>query len=247
MDIRQFRLVLITVIVSVLLLSFCWEFWLEHALSQVLFSDSEVESTGERWEYVISIVVFVCLSLIYPYIIGRKLIERQQSLTEEITKVSEQDFLTGLFNRRKLNQLIDEEIIRCQRYKCNFSIIICDLDYFKKVNDQYGHVIGDKVLIEFAELLSKKVRRSDQVGRWGGEEFVIFCPQTRQKGARSLAEKLRLAVEKHSFDIVGQLTCSFGVAAFAVEDDLRVLLSKSDNALYMAKDNGRNRVEVSSV
>lgn len=246
MNTQQFRIVLLVVLITTVLISFVWEFLLEELVSGLFSSDYHQEERQERWEYVISAAAFVAISLIYPYFIGKRLIQQQHELSEKIKRLSEEDYLTGLYNRRKMSKIIEDEVDRCSRYGCNFAIILCDLDHFKSVNDNYSHVIGDDVLREVSDLLGTKIRKSDQLARWGGEEFLIFCPQTKQRGASSLAEKLRATIEQHEFNVVGHLTCSFGITTFTQSDDLRILLNKADTALYAAKDKGRNCVELST-
>ena len=240
-------MVLLVVLVSAVGIDFVWEFFLEQHLFRDDASAQHLGLMTYRFQNLLTTAVFVALSLIFPYLIGKRLIEQQVALSNKIKRISEEDYLTGIYNRRKMNQIIEAEIDRCSRYGCNFAVVLCDLDYFKRVNDTYNHLIGDDVLRELSEILARKIRKSDQLARWGGEEFLIFCPQTRQKGAASLAEKLRGVIEQHEFKIVGHLTCSLGIATFNKDEDLRVLLHKVDDALYAAKNSGRNCVRVSSL
>ena len=247
MTVRQFRQMLLLVVISVVLLSIVWEFVLEDIVQVMLVSSYHDKTNTEKWAYVFLLTMFVVVSLIYPYITGVRLIEKRTRLVEEVKRLSEEDHLTGLYNRRKMNKIVEDEVIRCQRYGGSFAIIMCDLDHFKDVNDQYTHMIGDQVLQKVSECVQNKLRKSDSAGRWGGEEFLIFCPQTRAKGAGALAEKLRVAIEETKFDIVGAVTCSFGVAIYTKESSLESLLNNADNALYHAKHHGRNRVDVSTI
>jgi len=247
MNIGQFRQMLILIIISVLFFSLVWEFVFADFVFNSIYSLIENKANLEAWEFIVPVIVFVVLSLIYPYIVGMRAIRTRARQVDDVKRLSEEDHLTGLFNRRKINQIVEDEMIRCQRYGGGFAIIMCDLDFFKKVNDQYTHIIGDQVLQRVSASIKKKLRKSDSAGRWGGEEFLIFCPHTRAKGAGALAEKLRSTIAAEKFDIVGSLTCSFGVAVYDKEADLNVLLNNADNALYHAKNNGRNRVDVSSI
>lgn len=154
------------------------------------------------------------------------------------------DSLTSLANRSSIDQRIIDELNRALRFKHPFSLILLDIDFFKAVNDAYGHVTGDKVLIEFASILQSNVREIDTVGRWGGEEFLIVCPETDSIGAAKLAESLRQKIDDHEFDTIKNKTASFGVSMYQNGDSEKVLLSRADQALYKAKDKGRNRVEV---
>jgi diguanylate cyclase (GGDEF)-like protein len=169
----------------------------------------------------------------------RELDEKNQAL--EILSVT--DRLTGLANRRKLEAALQSEILRARRYGKIFSVILLDVDHFKVVNDTYGHQTGDTVLVQLANLLTKNARETDIVGRWGGEEFLIICPETTLTLVSALAERYRLEMERHDFGQVGRTTASFGVAACQEGDDLQGLLQRADEALYRAKESGRNRVE----
>jgi diguanylate cyclase (GGDEF)-like protein len=162
---------------------------------------------------------------------------------QELERLAIHDRLTGLYNRRKLDESLDQEIERAARYNRPLSVIMLDLDHFKKVNDTCGHPAGDAVLVEAAVRLKKALRANDTVGRWGGEEFLIFCPETALTAAVGLAERLRQTFADQDFPEAGCLTASFGVAAYRSEDLPNKLLSRADNALYRAKNNGRNRVE----
>ncbi|MBS99698.1 MAG: hypothetical protein CMI01_13605 [Oceanospirillaceae bacterium] len=114
---------------------------------------------------------------------------------------------------------------------------------FKQVNDTCGHAVGDQVLVTISKTLRNNTRRSDYVGRWGGEEFLIVCPHTNRDGAVSLAESLRERIDEARFPVIGHRTCSFGVAELQPGDQPKDILKRADDALYLAKNNGRNRVE----
>lgn len=152
------------------------------------------------------------------------------------------DYLTGLCNRAKFDRLFNDELIRAQRYRHPFSLILADIDHFKTVNDDYGHLVGDAVLKDFAQLLSEHIRQTDSVARWGGEEFIILCPNTDNEGAVQLAEKLRHVIQEHAFASIGHKTASFGVATYHPQWDALDLFRNVDKALYQAKDAGRNKV-----
>jgi diguanylate cyclase (GGDEF)-like protein len=161
----------------------------------------------------------------------------------ELELLSNTDRLTGLDNRHKLDERLAGELARSQRHGTAFSLIMLDIDHFKAVNDTHGHQAGDEVLVAMAALLRRHSRIIDAVGRWGGEEFLLLCPETGESGAMSLAEKLRASIEMALFPAVGQVTASFGVAAWRPADDGEALLRRADEALYRAKEKGRNRVE----
>jgi diguanylate cyclase (GGDEF)-like protein len=156
------------------------------------------------------------------------------------------DPLTGLYNRLKFNQEIASEMLRSDRYKTPFSLVLFDIDQFKKVNDTHGHQIGDKVLVQLSRLALSLVRRTDLLSRWGGEEFVILATGSDGQMASQVAEKLRDGIERLVFEQVGSVTCSFGVAQYVEGDTAESLIGRADDALYRAKTNGRNQVELAS-
>jgi polar amino acid transport system substrate-binding protein len=243
MKLSQYYLVIAIVFVTVVLLSIVWEFWLEGLIGTSLIHTHEAESITERWEYVYSIAIFVAISLIIPLFYGRKLIAHQQALHVKISRIAAEYSLTGLFNRRKINELIQHEIERSERYKKGFSVIIMDIDYFKRVNDRHGHLAGDELLKMFAHILLDTIRHTDEVGRWGGEEFVVLCPETNMDGALLLANKIRQKIDSSVFNDYGKQTASFGIACYKNDDTIDSIISHADQALYMAKNSGRNRVE----
>lgn len=156
------------------------------------------------------------------------------------------DPLTGLFNRRKFDRELAAEILRAQRYKTPLSLVLFDIDHFKKINDTHGHQIGDQVLIELSRFVTANIRNSDVLARWGGEEFVILCPGCNGPMACQLAENLRGSIRTLIIDGAGTMTCSFGVAQFEEGDTPDSLIARADDALYRAKMNGRNMVEWSA-
>lgn len=153
------------------------------------------------------------------------------------------DTLTGLFNRNKFNSLLGKEIRRSSRYRNNLSLILFDIDFFKIVNDEYGHQIGDEVLKEIAKLITQNVREHDTIVRWGGEEFLLLLPETDLKGASIVAEKIRITIYKQSLTKFKlNITASFGVSILKDDDTEESFISRSDEALYEAKETGRNKV-----
>ncbi len=165
-------------------------------------------------------------------------------LSEKLSEMAYTDSLTHIYNRLHFAHFLDAEIDKVKRYGGTFSIIFFDLDHFKEVNDNFGHLAGDEVLEKITEIVSKANRSADIFARYGGEEFIILTPETGLSGASIHAERLRNDIEKHNFQGVGKITSSFGVTEFNVEtDSLEKLLERADKALYMAKEYGRNRVE----
>ncbi len=154
------------------------------------------------------------------------------------------DYLTGLPNRRGIERILQDEVERARRYGRPLSVVMVDLDHLKRVNDTFGHDAGDRTLQEVAQLLARELRRTDRVGRWGGEEFIVVAPETDRKAAWMLAQRLKETLERHPFDQVGTITASYGVASFRPDDTVQSLIKRADEALYRAKVAGRNRVEV---
>ncbi|MBF0136039.1 MAG: diguanylate cyclase [Magnetococcales bacterium] len=160
----------------------------------------------------------------------------------DLRKKAFQDSLTGICNREMLVNVLNGEFKRAARHGSALSIIMIDLDHFKRVNDAFGHLAGDLVLREMSRFIKNKLRGSDVLARWGGEEFMIVTPGTSLEAAHTLAEKIRELVATHTFPQVGTMTASFGVAEFRVGDDQTSLTSRADQALYTAKLDGRNCV-----
>lgn len=174
----------------------------------------------------------------------RERTESLQNKTRELELLASTDSLTGLLNRRKFSETLNLEIKRFIRYKKAFSLINIDIDHFKKVNDTYGHDIGDKVITAFADILKQNIRDSDSAARWGGEEFLILIIETRAEEAIEITEKLLALIRETQIEPVGNTTASIGVTSVRQGDTEESILIRSDQALYKAKDNGRNRIEV---
>ena len=151
------------------------------------------------------------------------------------------DFLTGLYNRFKFEEFYTIETKRTARYSEPLSLIMFDIDHFKKINDVYGHDVGDSVLKELSALVRSHVRESDVVARWGGEEFMLLTPAINLESAFSLAEKLRHAIEGFNFTKVNNITCSLGVIEIQTNEESDSAYIRVDKALYEAKESGRNK------
>jgi diguanylate cyclase (GGDEF)-like protein/PAS domain S-box-containing protein len=177
-------------------------------------------------------------------IIGYTAIRQDITDKKRVEELAVTDPLTKLFNRLKLNDVLNHEVERISRYPKDLSVILLDVDHFKHVNDNYGHHTGDSVLVSIAEIVTSRARDTDVIGRWGGEEFLIICIETNIIGAEQLANDVRLAISSYDFGECGHITSSFGVAAFNKDESIESLLRRSDEALYQAKDAGRNRVVV---
>jgi len=169
-------------------------------------------------------------------------ITRQVALEQELQRRASTDPLTGLYNRLRFNEYVGKELNRLRRYGGEATLLLLDLDDFKSVNDEFGHDQGDRVLKELCRVLERNSREADILARWGGEEFVLLAPETFIKEGELLAEKLRQAVANHPFPQVGTITVSIGCVSMNPGDSPNEVLRRADDAMYAAKDSGRNRV-----
>lgn len=184
-------------------------------------------------------------------LLRRKLVQSNALLLrkqQELETLAERDTLTGLYNRRKFMELAGQELDRALRVRCDICVVMVDLDFFKQINDQYGHPMGDQVLQQVAARLTAGVRGTDIVARMGGEEFIVLMPNTPSTGALALAEKLRLALRDRPLQLTDRtiaITASFGVTGLGPWEraSLDALYAAADQALYVAKKQGRDRVE----
>lgn len=165
-----------------------------------------------------------------------------QSRVSDLERQATTDRLTGAWNRAHFERVVGVEIDRSNRYRQPVSLILLDVDHFKRINDGHGHAAGDAVLCDLARLAGDGIRSADLLFRWGGEEFAVLTPSTGYRGAVALAETLRRMVERHDFPAVGTLTISLGIAEHAVGEDAAAWFGRADAALYDAKRGGRNRV-----
>ncbi len=173
--------------------------------------------------------------------------QRSKANQEELERLATIDALTGLYNRRVILRQLGDHIRFSLRYKDELSLIMLDIDHFKQVNDQYGHLVGDTVLEKMASLIQKGTRDTDVAGRYGGEEFLIILPRTNIPSALDVAERIRRYIESaemyNDYGAVFHVTVSQGMSLYRHGDDERALIARADQALYAAKENGRNRVE----
>ncbi|MCW9040170.1 MAG: GGDEF domain-containing protein [Rhodospirillales bacterium] len=173
-------------------------------------------------------------------------IEKRRELESDLRHQASTDSLTGIMNRRRFSEVAAEEMLRAARYKHPLSLLVFDLDHFKKINDTYGHAVGDSVLKRVVSLSIPVLRGADIIARYGGEEFTVLLPETGMDGAVKMAERLRKAIEEARFDVgagSARVTISVGVAQMGGDDfDVDTILEKADKALYTAKSDGRNLV-----
>lgn len=177
--------------------------------------------------------------------VGYRTISEDITDKKRIEELSITDKLTGLYNRLKLDDFLIIKVEEFQRYKTPFSVILLDIDNFKMINDNFGHDIGDKALQKLANLLKNSVRKTDLVGRWGGEEFIIVCNNTDENQSYIVAENVRKLVESSYFEVVGKKTVSLGVSQFRDSDTISSIFKRVDDALYKAKKSGKNKTILS--
>ncbi|RDE25090.1 GGDEF domain-containing protein [Motiliproteus coralliicola] len=161
---------------------------------------------------------------------------------KHLLKLATTDSLTGIFNRRHFIDALNKETYRCRRYNEALSVILFDIDFFKKINDQHGHNVGDTVLIEVTQRVRHAIRDSDLLARYGGEEFMLLVPEANVETATRMAEKIRQQLQQNQMQGVGQITASFGVSQYRICESPHDLLTRVDQALYRAKSAGRNTV-----
>jgi diguanylate cyclase (GGDEF)-like protein len=159
----------------------------------------------------------------------------------KMRELSETDELTNIFNRRKFNKTIANQISKFKNDNHIFSLILMDIDHFKNINDTYGHPVGDEVLKSLSHIVQNEIRKDDIFARYGGEEFIVLLKNIKIEAARKKAEIIRKIVENHTFETVGHITISLGVACYEKGKNVDTFLSNVDQALYQAKENGRNQ------
>ncbi|WP_373070069.1 diguanylate cyclase [Sulfurimonas sp.] len=202
--------------------------------------DKYVSDISQR--FYINLLLSVLITLVIVYII----IHFINIYQARLEKIAHEDALTGLDNRRKFNHDIEsmfEEFYR--RHIKSLTLVILDIDDFKKINDTYGHLVGDKVLVRFAEILKENIQVSNYIARWGGEEFSILLVDISEEDILELFQKIRIAISKDEvlYDLIqGNITSSFGVGALGQNESIDALISKVDSALYAAKKSGKDKI-----
>jgi len=194
----------------------------------------------ERFMLYIGTVV----AMLYALAFVKTHLAEAHELTEQLTQLAYLDELTGVANRRHLAETLDVEIARAARYGHPLSVIQFDLDRFKQLNDTYGHAAGDAVLKETVRRIRRQLRLGDLLGRWGGEEFLVLLPETALSQALAVADRMRRAMSTRYQERVARVTASFGVTAYRLGDTAASVVERTDEALYRAKAEGRDRVEV---
>lgn len=215
----------------------------------VVYAGAAVSSVGGflaargAWEPVAYVAAGHAGLIVVLWVFARKAEQLAATRTRAamLERQATSDPLTGLANRRRLDDELARLLAQARRYEHDLSVVMLDLDYFKNVNDTYGHDTGDQVLVEVAERLKTVVRGADVLGRWGGEEFMLLTPHTDHAAAFALAERCRRAIAEAPMG-VGTVTASFGVATLQADDDARSFRRRADYAMYTAKNEGRDRV-----
>ncbi|MEZ4694307.1 MAG: GGDEF domain-containing protein [Aliarcobacter sp.] len=192
---------------------------------------------------VITVIVIIFISIIALLIYRSNI--KLSALNKELKKLSQTDKLTSLYNRAKLDSILENEMKIIKRYKDFTSLAIIDIDHFKDINDTHGHNVGDIILKELATILKENIRETDYVGRWGGEEFLVILPRTNERNAVITAENLRKTIENHKFHNNIKVTASFGVCECKINNPTKCLI-RADKALYNAKNSNRNCVRTYS-
>ena len=187
------------------------------------------------WKIAFGILLVFAIITFYNY--------RLRLNNKKLLELSREDVLTKIGNRLRLNEILADQYMYTNRYRVTCGIILVDIDDFKKVNDNHGHLEGDEVLKKFAATLLANIRETDKLGRWGGEEFLIVCPNTNEENLMNVAELLRKKIENTSFgENIGTITCSIGISVFDGDKTIEEILDKADRGLYDAKGKGKNRV-----
>lgn len=189
--------------------------------------------------FYVLIFIIIFRALIISYFEAYKFLQDSNLKLELLSTV---DPLTGAYNRRYFIEIFKNKTQKAVRRKEDIALAVLDIDFFKKVNDSFGHHVGDMVLTDLTKLIKKHLREHDVFARWGGEEFVILLPNCDAEHAFETAERLRMSIASHLFDEAGHQTCSFGVTQFFADDSLTTALARADAALYQAKSTGRNKV-----
>lgn len=167
----------------------------------------------------------------------------------KLGRMATTDSLTRLYNRRHTVHLAEKEIARWHRNPSHLAFLLLDIDYFKPLNDRYGHELGDRILSDISAVITNALREQDFIGRWGGEEFLVVLPDTNRDEALMTAERVRKAVAESLWESEGErlsVTISIGVSEYRANEDLNTTIARADKALYLSKDGGRNRVELAT-
>jgi len=218
----------------------------ERSEAMICGADDFIAKPFQRLELLTRVKSLIRIKRLHEHL-EQKVQELEQARTA-LQQLAVTDGLTGLHNYRFFRWQLEREILRSKRYNHPVSLAMLDIDHFKKINDRWGHLIGDQILRQLSDLVVQKVRGTDLVARYGGEEFAVILPDTDKTGAYRVAEKIRRTVEQHSWtlpnqELLNRMTVSLGIGTYPLDaKDLDSLIEKTDQALYRAKRGGRNQV-----
>jgi diguanylate cyclase (GGDEF)-like protein len=208
-----------------------------------LFSSINGMAINDR-EFIAAVVhsgLIIVLFSMYSLLVNRY--RRINYLENKVLRrLSSRDALTGIYNRQRFEEELRRAIKHAQRYGTQLSLVLFDIDNFKAVNDGYGHLVGDKVLVEFVSIVGTEIRETDFFARWGGEEFALILPGADKRDATLLANRLRDRICSTYINPVGQITCSFGIDSYRQGDDCETLFKRVDRLMYIAKQAGKDQV-----
>jgi diguanylate cyclase (GGDEF)-like protein len=226
-------------VVGILMLSFAW--YARRLGIRLVDSLSQIKAQGEELDSHRDL----------QHVLKRQAEElnrrvmRQATEQEELRKLAYLDSLTGLYNRRRIEEILEASRLTEALSHAGLGVLLCDIDHFKSVNDTYGHFSGDQILARIGQLLRDHFRRGDAVGRWGGEEFLVVLPNLTRAEAEVICENFRARIERESHPPIGKLTVSLGLAMLKPGESVPSLVQRADRALMLAKQNGRNRLYIS--
>ena len=195
-----------------------------------------------QYDRTTSVIIGVSLGL--TWLVSAWLVYAVTEQSRRLKDMAVKDALTGAYNRRYLELQLEQAVDSWGRYQRPSSVLLIDIDFFKRINDRFGHAVGDTAIKSLVDVISSNIRSVDTLSRYGGEEFVVLLAETGADNAQKVAEKLRLLIEDTRVLPEGTMTISIGVCDVAVADDVDHWLNLADGALYLAKHNGRNRVEM---
>lgn len=194
-----------------------------------------VNNSGPETTFNIIVAVVVSSGLFYAFSISNQIALRKLINSSRI------DELTGLWNRKMFNEVLEKELKISNRTKLPVTLIIGDIDHFKKVNDEFGHDIGDEILKSISKVLSESIRSTDTVARWGGEEFAFILPNTTMEGTVEVINKIMTSLHNMNHDKVNNITMSFGLSSYILDEDHAKIFKRADDALYESKNTGRDK------
>lgn len=220
------------------------DYWLRGEMStDLLYENIQSISKKIMLSVAVSILIIGLIIILSLKSTAEKVIKNLKKEVEKKTKLSETDSMLGIYNRTKLMTVLSNEIERANRYTNNLSLIIFDIDHFKIINDSFGHQIGDEILKRIVSIAKNNIRLTDTLARYGGDEFVIVCPETSLENVEKLATRIKNAVNNYKCQKGIELSCSFGIAQFRNnKENIDSFIKRADEALYRAKDQGKNKV-----